>query len=308
VLVVIAWPLLAFGLAIFAAFVELISRYRDEPFKTVAREPWAWIYLLLNGALGVVAYCVLREVAPTDRALGPFETAVGAGLGAAVVIRARVITARVGNTEVALGPGYVVDQFLAVVDRQIDRRRAVDRKQLVHKVMDGVDFALALPYAKTMLTGSMQNLSLKERNDLGASLVRIQQDAGLDSQLKSYDLGFVLLDFLGDKLVEELFKDKERFKLVPAALPAAAPAADLEAAERRVAAVKQVLMGIGFDAARDRLDRYLSALGPDKRAALADEIEALKASDGDPQERAYSLGFAVLDELGEDALRSAFSP
>src|SRR5690606_1957305 len=118
-------------------------------------------YLLLNGLLALGAHGILL-----DSGLTEIETltqraglGVAAGLGAAVILRSRVFTARLGDEQISIGPGYVVDQLLGIIDAQIDRRRALQRVQIVVDVMDRKDFDGSRIHASTMITGSRQNLS-----------------------------------------------------------------------------------------------------------------------------------------------------
>jgi hypothetical protein len=124
---------LAFVIGLGASLVELLSRYRDEPLKVIATSQFAWVYLLLNGFLALGAHAVLLDqgFAALDSMIQRFGVATSAGIGAAVVLRSRVFTARLGDEQVSIGPGYVVDQLLSIIDAPIDRRRALQRVQIV---------------------------------------------------------------------------------------------------------------------------------------------------------------------------------
>ncbi|MCA9701948.1 MAG: hypothetical protein KC431_30785, partial [Myxococcales bacterium] len=193
------YSLMAFAIGIGTALVELLSRYRDEPFKVIATSQFAWVYIILNGALAIGA-----DIALVQSPYGTVETGTGrgvlalmGGLAAAVVLRSRVFTAQLGDEQVSIGPGYVVDQLLSIIDAQIDRRRALQRVQIVVEVMKGKDFEGAKTHASTMITGSRQNLTLQAQQDL-ANQIREVSDRKIPDQERSYALGFILLDFMGE--------------------------------------------------------------------------------------------------------------
>jgi len=52
--------ILAFIIGLFSGVPELISRYKDEPFRALF-SPYGLIYLGTNGGLAVVAYGLLRR-------------------------------------------------------------------------------------------------------------------------------------------------------------------------------------------------------------------------------------------------------
>src|SRR5262245_1011287 len=154
---------LAFFIGMGTSLIELFSRYRDEPLKVIATSQFAWVYLLLNGLMAIGAHAVLLDSdfttidTPTSRA----SLAVASGISAALILRSRVFEARLGDEQVSIGPGYIVDQLLGIIDAQIDRRRALQRVSIVVNVMDGKDFDGSRIHASTMITGSRQNLSLQ---------------------------------------------------------------------------------------------------------------------------------------------------
>jgi hypothetical protein len=183
------------------ALVELLSRYRDEPFGLIARSRFAWAYLALHGVLSICAHALLVQQAGLELELASAVhrtgVAIAAGLGVAVLVRARVVSAKLGDEQVAIGPGYVIEQLLRIIDAQIDRRRAIDRVRLVVALMRGKDFEAARVHACMLITGSRQSLSLQDQRRLGDQLREIAE-RGISDQDKAYALGFVLLDLMGE--------------------------------------------------------------------------------------------------------------
>ncbi|MFV8754555.1 hypothetical protein ACNOYE_28745 [Nannocystaceae bacterium ST9] len=331
----LSW-LLALVIGTGTALVELLSRYRDEPFKVIAQSHFAWVYMSLNGCLALAAHWVLLtsewgvDASNIDRA----GLAVSAGLGAAVILRSRVFTAQLGDEQVSIGPGYVVDQLLTIIDAQIDRRRALQRVQIVIEAMDAKDFEKAKTFASTMITGSRQNLTLQEQKDLAAQ-IREVQDRRISDQEKSYALGFILLDFMGEEFLDEITRrlpkvevlgdslDGEPASQLPASITATAtnkhdldavPARRVRNESRSVARanlVNELLTGVPVDRVLERvvdlLDSEVLGSNPAERAGLRIELKDIMARTSDkPQDKVYALGFLALKASDADFFNEAF--
>ena len=319
---------LAFVIGTGTSLVELLSRYRDEPFKVLATSQFAWIYLLLNGLLALGAHQILLEqnVADLEVETGRLGLAAIAGLSAAVVLRSKVFTARLGDESISIGPGYIVDQLLGIIDRQIDRRRALQRVRIVTRVMEGRDFEGSRVHASTMITGSRQNLSLQEQRDL-ANQIREILDRKISDQERSYALGFILLDFMGEEFLEAVAE-----KLPRAELASEGPSApDFQAkgitdtgagvvASRtwgaslpvqRAKVVRELLVGVDLDALRKRvvslLDSGQLGANEDERLMLRQQIAGILAREGSSEDdKVFGIGFAVHALWDSARFREAF--
>lgn len=317
------------------ALVELLSRYRDEPFKVIATSQFAWVYLLLNALLALGAHGVLLDssYAPiADAAEVPSgRAALGmiAGLAAAVVLRSKVFTARIGDEQVSIGPGYVVDQLLSIIDAQIDRRRALERVRIVVDVMTGRDFEGSKQHASTMVTGSRQSLSLQDQKDL-ANQMREIIDRQIPDQEKSYALGFVLLDFMGEEFLREvatnlpksadLGEPSERQPLTETETKSIVETNGNVLAPRdwgaslpvqRAKLVRELLGGVPFEPVRKRVVTLLDSgqLGnsEDERLALRLQIaEVLEREDDSDADKVFALGFVVHNVWNSGRFRDAF--
>ncbi len=342
----LSW-LLACVIGIGTALVELLSRYRDEPFKVIAQTQFAWVYLALNGVLALGAHWVLLSTSwggDDAEAIDRAGLALASGLGAAVILRSRVFTAQLGDEQVSIGPGYVVDQLLTIIDAQIDRRRALERVRLVVAKMRGKDFEKAKTYASTMITGSRQNLTLQEQKDL-ANQIREVQDRRISDQEKALALGFILLDFMGEDFLEEIARGMpqldggvyhlpgvsptsavspsagtgEASNLVPlgaspgeqdGAVPSRRDWAESRPVQR-ARIVIEMLTNVPLDKVQARMIELIDAgvLGSTQaeRTALRLQVAEILARSGDtPQDKVYALGFAALKASDPETFRSAF--
>lgn len=293
----------AFLTGFLTAAVELFSRYRDEPFKTVYHSRFSWFYLSLNGLFGLAAYLILYYTGVEKVSfLQHLKIALGGGFGAALIIRARVISAKVGDQDISIGPGYVVDQLLFIVDRQIDRERAIQRTDKVTEAMYGMESTAAITLAHTMILGSMQNLSIKDQVDLAVRLKQIKQDEETGDQEKSYALGFVILDFMGEDYLELFIKIKTS-KRVPKVI-------DRSSEVDREDLVKEIMGGVDFEAAKERFWELVKNgqvnLEEQQLKELRKNIGEIDESPATAQEKANSFGFTIFEILGADFLREKF--
>ncbi len=187
------------------ASVEVVSRYRDDPFRAVFTSPAGWIYLVVNAALSAIAYQLLTQ--SQDLMMSDVEAhlrlALLGGFGAAILVRARIFTVKTGSDEVPVGPGFIIDQLLRILDRQIDRSRAIRRTKMVFSSMADVDFDRVAKYAKTSIPSTSRDLSLEERRILVSRIAEIE-GSEVDDVQKRYALGFLVLDFMGEAYLRAL--------------------------------------------------------------------------------------------------------
>jgi hypothetical protein len=201
------------------ACAEVVSRYRDEPLKAICCW-WGLSYIVLNALLSVAAYAILSitgTVSSTMATADLVRNAILAGFGAAVVMRAKIFNLRLsGGERVSFGPDFVIDTFLNMLDRQIDRRRAYRRSQIVMSKMEDISFEDVKMPMVTLLTSSMQNLTASEELHLGEELRKLTDTAEFSNQDKSYALGFLVMDLAGEDFFKKVFTDEVRKKyLVP---------------------------------------------------------------------------------------------
>ena len=293
--------LLALVLAGGVAAVEIMSRYRDEPFEIIQRSRWSRFYLVVNAILGVLAFLVLlTSGAVTKESAGTYWTAaLTAGLGAATIVRARVFSAKVGGQEVAIGPGFVIDQLLSVLDREIDRKQAEERVRKVRSVMGEVSFALVVSHVVNMISNSRQNLSSEETKELAGRIGEITNDTELDDSEKSLALGFLILDMMGpsfmDVLFDKAFMDSHRTAVAQSLQQ------EQHLEDQTVANAVLVHSHVGGISLQELINR-LKSHGLDNQFAsqIATQEQRLQAKQASDQDCTKALGFAVINSIGAD--------
>jgi hypothetical protein len=194
-------------------FAELVSRYRDEPW-IVVRTPPGYAFIAMNGAASVAALLLLEHFPKT---LAAPEDAVAsvllAGTGAMVVLRAKLLTVRQANgNDVAVGPAVAVDTFLSAINRDIDRRRAIERHRLVvdrAAALRGYDFAVAVPFLKAAIL-AFQSMDADDKTTLNSSLDALLAPPIVD-EIKYMSAGFDILNVFGEAAFIDVFTSLETY-------------------------------------------------------------------------------------------------
>ncbi len=200
---------------------EIVLRYRDEPFEALASAP-AKFYLLFNAGVSLAAFALLhrygRQVLPIatqDLAL----TAIAAGFGGMAVMRSKLFSYQTeSGNDLAAGPALIVDAFLRVLDRKIDRLRSAEREK---RVFDRVRslfesggitedrFGFMCQFLAAHLL-SYLNLQSSEKAEIATILRNYQTDAELSKwpiTLRTLAVGFAILNVVGERNFDQVFGD-----------------------------------------------------------------------------------------------------
>ena len=209
---------IAFMLGMATAFAEIIGKFRDEPLKAF-RTPQALAYHTLNGCISVFAFYILKISGvsmATD--MDKLKAILLAGLGSMLVMRSRLFNVKVGEEEMAFGPDQIIKIYFRFMENAIDRVRAKSRMDLVRNLMNNINFSAVLDHTRVMLDSS-QTISVEKRQKLEGELNKISTETPNDMQNKSYKLGFLLINEMGEDFVHELFHDPPSEWLINAPLP-----------------------------------------------------------------------------------------
>jgi hypothetical protein len=199
------------GIAVFLIGVlvgggELVSHYRDEPFRALRSTPAA-AYLVINGGASLFALVALRTFgwvpsgASTDEALRLTQI-LAAGFGAMAIFRSALFVVRVGNDDVGVGPIAFLTVILKAVDRGVDRKRASDREKSVVDIMQGLAYDNVKTSLPAFAAQLMQNLSLQDVAELGKA-VQETADPKLPENTRTLNLGLVLMDAVGESVLRD---------------------------------------------------------------------------------------------------------
>lgn len=196
--------------------VEIFQRYRAEPLEAV-KTRWGLAYLLLNGALGALAFyvAVLYNELTADgvKSLTLIQWSAVSGFGAAAVLRSKLLNIQLSDgKEVALGPEIVVQTFLGVIDRELDRSRAKSRFESVRKLMAGIDFEKSKNRLPMQVFQAMQGVTEEESKTLMERVAEVSKLKSVSSQDKSYLLGFYLLDLAGERFLTDILGKGSKYR------------------------------------------------------------------------------------------------
>lgn len=204
------WYLLTFLIGVFVGMTEILSRYRDDPWKASVSGP-GFVYMLANGLLSVGAYWIIvkYQIFPGIEQPG-FPAAMVAGFGSMAVMRSKffVYTSEDGK-DVSVGPEIVLDIFMKTVDKQIDRKQAIRRQKLITQQLEGImNFSKVVEYFDTAIL-SFQHMTPEDTQGWKQEMEKLDA-SDLPEKVKIYALGYALLNITGEghfkHCVEELKK------------------------------------------------------------------------------------------------------
>ena len=197
-----------FGLLV--GVTELAARYRDKPqapFVTIS----GWIYVLTNAVVAVAALWLMREVAGpnwlgTAQFSEPIAEVFVAGFGAMAFFRSSFFNVKIDGNDVPVGPAAILQVILDAADRACDRQRALPRSTAVRLIMKGVSFARAKEALPLYCFALMQNVSIAEQHRLTTN-VEVLASSSMEDEVKAFNLGLILLNVVGDKVLKKSVKD-----------------------------------------------------------------------------------------------------
>lgn len=205
---------------------EIISRYRDEPLLATINR-YGLSYAGANGALSAGAFALLsrysEQLFPTATADWLLR-AFWAGFGAMVVMRSKLFIFRSDDgKDYPIGPAIVMETFLRMLDRKIDRYRASKRQARVFTAMrDITDFDTSADYLSASLL-SFQNLSEQEKAEI-ATVIKDYTDAPWPVPLKCAALGLAFLTIAGEENFDQVIGSLKTYLATLAAQGGAAAA------------------------------------------------------------------------------------
>ncbi len=177
---------------------ELVSRYRDDPAAAIGGIS-SWLYIGLNALASLGALALLES--ELSAAIRP-EELIGrvllAGTVAAAFFRSSLFVFKIGDSDVQVGPGLILQVLLDVIDRAVDRKRAEERAEEIGSVMQGIDFEKACLSLPSMCFALMQNLTPDEQIQVGEQIT-ILQASDMSARSKTLALGLLLMNLVGKR-------------------------------------------------------------------------------------------------------------
>jgi hypothetical protein len=128
--------------------------------------------------------------------------ALAAGFGAMAVFRSSLFTARIGNTDVGIGPASFLKVILDAVDSAVDRKRGPKRGDDVARIMRDVSFEKASESLPIVCFGMLLNVPDSAVNSLSLEVRRIKTSM-LPEDHKGIALGLALLPLVGETVLQQ---------------------------------------------------------------------------------------------------------
>lgn len=220
------WPFL---LGMITAFAEIISKFDDEPMKALKTFP-ALSYHVLNGVIAVFALYLLSLIAGKSAdftsvpAIDQLKYAMTAGFGAMLIMRSKLFNIKVGDDNVSFGPEQIINIVFRFMESAIGRTRACERRLFIEQKLKDIDFTKVYDHSvmtlKRALRLTTDDKYLMDLQEVKENLDALAQSAGNpDIQLRSYELGYIVYDRMGEVFVSELFSNPPSEWLLRAPAP-----------------------------------------------------------------------------------------
>lgn len=276
---------------------ELISRYQDAPRQAILSAPGLF-YVLLNVLVSVLALAAVAILdAPADAAAGRsaeelLNLILASGLGAMALFRAKLITLRVGEKDVSVGPSMVLEVVLHAADRAVDRQRAEPRAQFVSQLMSQVSFEEAKLVLPSYCFALMQNVPVEEEQRIGLDVAALST-ADMPDRVKALNLGLMLLNVVGETVLEIAVQNlKDEFA----------------AATGTLKSVDDTLSQLDFERASRNLTPLcarMADMAEEEYEGIEFEIQKLRAGAFSERTRLYLYGLILIRTFGADIVNKA---
>ncbi len=150
--------------------------------------------------------------------------ALTAGFGAMAVLRSKFFIFRSDDgKEYPIGPSIVIETFLRVLDRKIDRLRASKRQQRVfEKMKDITNFKSAADYLEASLL-SFQNLSDEDKKEIRGVLQQYRTMTDWPETLRTMAVGFAFLTIAGEENFDQVIANFTSYLAALQKQPSATP-------------------------------------------------------------------------------------
>ncbi len=127
------------------------------------------------------------------------------GIGAMALFRTSIFLVRAAERDIGIGPISFLSIFLNAADREVDRRRAQARANLVSNIMTGLDYAKAFKALPPYCLALMQNLPDDVQEALARDLMLLDNEP-MEPSLKVRLLGLALVNVVGTNVLREAVK------------------------------------------------------------------------------------------------------
>jgi hypothetical protein len=212
---------------------EILTRYRSRPSGAFTSTLSASLYVVLSAGTGVVALVLVRAFGWTFNQSHNVDLwrVLVAGFSSLALFRSSLFVARIGGSDVNVGPAAVVEALLGACDRAVDRASA---KQISNDVkqdlLNGLNPATVVSTLPVLCLALMQNFPPSEQALLAADINKTKLDADLGPEAKAQTVVAYLAKYLGAELVKGVINNSKGLLALAPPEPTQPTAAVLERA------------------------------------------------------------------------------
>ena len=252
----VGWQALIVGLlAGSVGLTEIVTRYRSDPKYALRHSLAAWLYIGLNAAAGVAALFLIRAFGWTfgqSKNVDLWRILV-ASFGAIAFFRSSLFVAKVGGSDVGVGPSLVLGALLDAFDRDVDRKSAAEISRVVQAdKLAGLNPESVMSALPVLCLALMQNFAPGDQALLGTELIKTRNDETLAPEAKMRAVVVNLAKYLGAPLVESvLINARAIFETPPPRAVSAEPVAMRDAAQQSLEKAKRLIQETQTEAQKE---------------------------------------------------------
>lgn len=205
----VAYPTVClFGILV--GLSEIVSRYRDEPTQAISSPPGI-LYIIVNIAAACLALYVIDifdwnfgvDAKSSSSEAVRLVQIMMAGFGSIALFRSSLLTVRVGDKDLNVGPSAVLQTLLNAITSAVDRNRAQSRADEIIKTMKNMNFDEIKKALPSICFGLMQNLNDESLVNARAEIENLIKDQTLDNDTKTKCLGLTLMNVVGPNVLRQ---------------------------------------------------------------------------------------------------------
>lgn len=199
-----------FALGGFVGSVEILSRYKDAPFRVALSRP-GLIYTGLNALVALIGLGLVRLFgwtfttdAQASAEIIRWTQVLVAGLAAMTLFRSSLFKFHLGDQDISIGPNAILQILLVAVDKEVDRLRGQERAKIVEQAMDRISFNDAVLNLPTVAIALMQNLSRDDQDAILDSVkaLRSEEAREMPERTKTMSLGLTIMNVVGEDILK----------------------------------------------------------------------------------------------------------
>ncbi len=187
--------------------IELGSRYKDDPQSVLTSTPGV-CYMLINGLIccfGLYFISTFGLNIEVDDSLPDIAQRTAdmlyASLGSFFIMRSSFLKLGGENSQLDLGLNVILKKLLEMIDREVDRVRAIKRSSDITRILEGVRYVDVHMQLKTYCLQVMQNITPEEITKLFSEVNKIDSQED-DDDIKKLSIGLQIYNLVGGSVLE----------------------------------------------------------------------------------------------------------